>query len=219
MKNFKKKAFYFIGLSLLIIFIIKLIGAIKSNNQGIRETLPSEYKISTEDSSLIHKYYNANFKVLEVFKSKVRNPISIVKLENQYLLFYKIDASKNISIESLIKYSEADPEISTGYSYRVINLNNYKIDYKQGRPDSLSTLLLECDAKQIKKKYESDSIADLQMKCTGIAISNNSKSPVDFLCLYKKHIFKVDYIPINLKLIRQKDYLYIFILLPVSDSE
>ena len=219
MKNVKKKVFYFIGLCLLIIFIIKLIGAIKSNNQGLRETLPSEFKLSAQDSSVIHKFYNQDFKVLEVFRSKVRNPVSIIKFENQYLLFYKIDVSKNISIESLIKYSEADPEVSTGYSYRVVNLNNYKIEYKQGKPDSLSTLLLKSDSKEIRKIFVTDSTADLQLNSSGIAISNSLDSPVDFVCLYKNHSFKHHNIPINLKLIRENNNLYIFILLPFSDYE
>src|SRR6478672_10731740 len=120
-KMSNRKLFRIVVVCIGVILIgYKIVGGFLQNARAFDEDLPSGFTLNPDILSLISKKYKDKIKVDVVLRSKVRNPISFITIDNDYrMIIYKIDVSSNKSIDSIINFKNLSTERSTGITYSV----------------------------------------------------------------------------------------------------
>jgi hypothetical protein len=204
-----------IGMVFLIILVSKIYHGFLQNQQAFDEDLPPTYKLSSEDSNLISNNYRQKLKVIEVFRSKVRNSISLVSVgENYRLIIYKIDSTKTASLKDILKTEIKSVDRSTGYTYTILgNDIPYKFQYKSGIESRGAKIYLTLAGDSLNTVEKSDSIFSYHLICKNISIRYDENAPIDIFIGGKEVAFgNTDTIPMDVLFLKRNRSVYLLLL-------
>lgn len=185
------------------------------NQMAFEEDLPSTYKLSTEDSNLISYNYRQKLKVIEVFGSKVRNPISMISFDENYrLMIYKIGSANALLLNDIIHTEIKNVDRSTCYTYSVLSNDiPYKFQYKSGVERKGTKIYLTLDGDSLNTFKQNDSIVSYNLICKNISIRYGQNDAVDIFIESKKGSFvNSQNIPMSILFFRRSNNIYLLLL-------
>jgi hypothetical protein len=208
---------------LLIIasFIVFVFLNVNEMRESAKETLPSEWKISAADSSIIHQKYRKNLIVKEVRRSKVRESVALLSYADKYqVVLYKIPVEKNISLIQSIEVQEQSSGPTYGYTYAILNYGAYEFKYKMGAINAIAKIVLLVSGDSIVKQIGNDSIVSYSLLCNNLSLRYGSAEPVDIFKKASETAFgKVKYIPMNIAFVKRDKFIYFLVLSPKNIQE
>lgn len=195
--------------------------AFSQNRLGLNEQLPASYSLSSEDSSLIAINYRRQIKVNQVYKSKLRNPVSLVYFGKEYqLIIYKIDLFKDISLKNLFHIQIKSMDQSTGISYLIVDHNlffNFK--YKAGLIPTVSKIFFTLSGDSLQTLSESDSMISYHLLCNNFSLRYSEQGPVDiFVAGKERGLGTTTQISMDLLFLNRNHAVYLLIMTP-KDSK
>ena len=208
-------ALFALGFIFFLSYKIKF--AFSGNKKALTEHLPSEYSLKKEDSNLISEKYRSSLKVNEVYRSKVRNPISLVYFGQEYnLIIYKIDLIKDISLKFIFNTEIKSVDQSTGYTYSIIGQNIYfNFKYKAGLIQPVSKIFLTLSGDSLQTVCENDSILSYHLLCNNFSIRYAEKGPIDIFVGGKdRSLWTTTLIPMDLLLLKRNSAIYLLVMTP-----
>jgi len=218
---YRKNLFKLFVIILYIGIIIRIIYAIKQNNDAINEYLPVSYSITSQDSDLISKKYRDKLEIVEVSNSKVRSSISILKFnKNYHILTYKINLEKDASLDSLFIITKKSVDISTGNSYLTFAKDIiYKFRFIAGTPKPANEVYLTLAGDSLQQIIKNDSINSFYLLCDNLSIRYEMNSPIDLLINSNEKLFgRTEIIPLDVLFIKRNGYLYFLLMTPISNN-
>ena len=193
----------------------KIYQGFSKNQMAFEEDLPSTYKLSSEDSNLISYNYRHKLKVIEVFGSKVRNPISMISIDENYrLIIYKIGSANSLLLNDILHTEIKNGNLSTGYTYTVLSNNiPYKFQYKSGIERKGTKIYLTVDGDSLNTFKQNDSIVSYNLICKNISIRYGQNAVVDIFIESKKRSFvNSQNIPVSILFCRRSNNIYLLLL-------
>src|SRR5947199_465020 len=130
-KKIRKRLFILLGISFIIFLAIFIIDSKIATDKAWTEVLPSTYSLTYEDSNIISEKYFGGLKAIEVRRSKVRNPISSMLLNNEYFLInYGIDLTNDEPLNTII-HTQLKRSLSSNWVvYSSIRNAGFNFQYK-----------------------------------------------------------------------------------------
>ena len=179
---FFKKSVYIIFALLLIFMVINAVSLFVKTLNSLDNDMINTFRISTEDSNLFVKDCWKNVKVKRVLNSKVRNPISIIEIKNEYnLLFYKVDINYEISLKKAALFTQKNiNEKSSGYVY---NLNYkdlpYDLQYCSGHIGRVSNFYITIGGESFKNISNTDTLISYELLLNNTTLKYEIDGPID----------------------------------------
>jgi hypothetical protein len=167
--------------------------------------IPKEYAELFKDSSKV--------KIYQTTEGKRRNAISEFYYNNKfYIQIYKIDYIKNLSINDLIKVSNAGTSISHNVGYLELTDKRIDISYKIGpRNKNITNLYFNLHGDPTYILLKNDSIAYYYSNASNFSIKYKLDSPYDIYGKTKDNVGEQKS-PVEIMFLKRHDNLY-FILL------
>jgi hypothetical protein len=205
--------------AILGFFLVKLGKVISKasddNMRGLAENLPIGYEITQEDSSLFVRKYWDKIVVQEVYRSKVRNPISVLVFDNKYyLILYKIKINSNAPVTELVNYKVRDADRSVGISYAIVDRGGFRLQYKGGAPPPASEIMLSLEGSDINNYLKNDGMTAFSMQLKGAAIRYSVAGPEDLL--FGKGWRATENVSCNFVFKKREDAVFLIVSLPLN---
>lgn len=220
MKKDKSKRNGIIIISLLVLgFIIfltvNIFDAFEEMDKDSMEILPSVY--SLEDSSMISKKYRKELTVDEVWRSKVRQPIAFMFFDSTYhLISYKIDLINDSSLREIIGLKKISVDRSTGITYHIIDKGLFKFQFKAGKTEPVSKIMLTLAGDSLQTVVYNDSIINYHLLCDNLSIRYLDKGPKDIFVIGKQEAFSTSIIPMDILFLKRNKAVYLLLMIPVD---
>lgn len=204
------------ALIFIIWLIIKIVNGFSENDKALNERLPSAYSIAKEDSNLIAKEYIEKMKLIEVYRSNVRNPIALISFDTAYrLIMYKINLSKDASLKSIIRDQIKDVDRSTGKTYNIIDNNLfYRFQYQAGTTKPTSKVYLTLSGDSLKTVIKNDSIFSYHLLCKNFSIRYDENAPIDIFVEGQESFGMTSIIPMDIMLLKRNKIVYLLVMTP-----
>ena len=216
----KRKISILIGIILIVGFFAAAIFVARDSGMKVRssraEDLPSEYTLSLEHSGLISPDYTGKIQVKEVRKSKVRNPFSLVVLDQKYnLIIYKIDLSKDNMLRNVISAKHGNVNESAGPLYRSLQVAGlkYKINAAPAKPVDHVFVALAGDS--LKVSWLNNECVLYYLVCDKLSIKYGENESNDiFIEGPTIGPTATRQIPMNIMFLRKDQSLYFIVMAP-----
>ena len=177
-----KGSFIGIGILILSAIIYKIVEGFNDLDKASKETLHVTYSFPKEYSSLFPTEMKQKLIGIKVFNSKVRNPIIAANLDNKFsIILYKLDLNTEQALRNIVNVNETTVERTTGITYSVIDLDNFKLQFKSGGEMLSTNIQLTLAGDSIDKKLIGDSIVAYNLFCKNFSIRYDKNQPIDIL--------------------------------------
>lgn len=205
----------------LIVLIYKIYQAFLENRKAFEEDLTSVYTLSQEDSSLINKNFKTRIKVIEVRRSKVRNPISIILVDSEYyLIMHKMSLSRDLSLREIAHIQQKSVDHSTGVTYDVIENGDYfRFQHASGRVETISQIYLTLSGDSLMTFVNNDTRLDYFLLCNNLSIRYCKRGPIDIFLEGKQMGFNNMVIPLDFLLLKRDKDIFFFFMMPITPEK
>lgn len=216
----KKEIFTFIGIVSLFLFVILVKKLYNLNEEAFEEDLPTTYKMTKEDSSLIPAQYYHRLRTTRVLNTKFRSHITELNFDKKYAIFiYKLDSLGQISLSDSINLTNANVSQSNLISYSVIDVSYYTFKFKAGRDiKNPSRIFLTFSGDSIPQSVITDSIISYNFRLSSMSIKYREQAPVDILIEGKSDGFSKLNISTNVLFLKKNRSTY-FLMMTSDDTK
>jgi hypothetical protein len=196
---------------------VKTRAGILESMKSLEERLPSSYSLSKEDSSLFKRSSWNKLKVIETYRTKLSNPISLLSFDKYYHIItakVKLD-SIAIPVDSLIHLHNKTSHITPGYGYFLIPLHYYAFNFKAGPSRSARLIDLNLDGDSLLVILAGANYKNYFLKCRSFGVAYSQSDVLDFVLERGDvPIFYPGKIRLSILLLRRGQDIYIFLMAP-----
>lgn len=205
------------ALSFVIFLAVKIAAALRDNEKAMNEMLSSTYALTKEDSSIISEQYWNQLKAVVTINSKARNPITLMQLGGQYLVYlYRIELKSDTSLNTLFHFENRTVDITTGYSYGIMSHAGYfDFKYITGHKQPVSNIYMTLSGKNIQQVASLDTLIVFKALAETFSLRYAKDEPKDIVILGQDRLLGVrTSIPMAVYLVKRNASVYLVVLTP-----
>jgi len=213
--------FIIIACLFLGFIIYNFVKMTRINRRAMDIELPSTMELSREDSQLFTPNSIGKIEVLNTWKSKIINPLSITTFENKFcLLIHRLDIASGFSIMKSIEVSDLDTTPTDLVLYRTFEFGNAAdINFGQIIHAPISKLFLAIRGNSLEKTMENDSIESYHTRCRSLYIGFSSKDTLDLYLTSDPISIGQNEFSATIIFWKKGKSLYLLIMFPLSHSK
>ncbi len=195
--------------------------SIQATSAAQAENLPIVYSLSAEDSALTPSIYRGALRVREVLRSKVRPPINVLAINDQYMLIeHKLKGEADGAFEDLVQLRSRDVHQTNAIVYSSIWERSFEFKYKSGPINRVGPIEMTYWGTSPETVFQNDSTISYYFRCENFSIRHSQEEAIDLYFYAFAAEFDGDNgIPLNISFLKRNNHLYLLLLAPNNRAE
>lgn len=216
-KNIRKVIIIALGIfTLIFLFAVVFNLILKVERDSIDNPIHIS-AVSLNDYHLISEKYSDKLKEGISYQSNNRNPVTVFHFDNKYrLISYKIDFTRNISLNNALALTIKNVDRSNNEVYTVISKDlPFRFQYHNVQIMPVSKIYLTLSGDSLQNVQQNDSIISHYLICSNMSIRYKVKEPLDiFLVGPDRALGTTATFPMDLLLLKKGSAVYLMIMTP-----
>ena len=177
-------------------------------------------KFDQEYLDLFSENAKRKFSDSSISLSRSRNSFGFLDYDSSYsIIIYKLKLSMQSSVSLMIKENYHGIDGTDYHTYNVADQSCFQLEFKPGKVDGISKLILTADDEGVKVIFKNDSSAYYYLPEGPFSVKYGADSVVDFF-IKPKSTFNVEKkFPKSLLFLKRNNSLYFFMMAPLNEDK